>query len=129
MKNPIYWCFVIALTGSLVSLYYGEILWIEPCRICWYQRVALFPLALILGIGLFRGDPTLSYYALPLSLFGFCAAAMQAIGIHFPTLQICSRECAKVTFSLFGMIPFPDLSAGCFALVTILLFSYHRGRT
>ena len=117
MKSPIYWCFVIALSGCAVSLYYGEILMIEPCRMCWYQRVALFPLALVLGVGFVRGGKSFIAYALPLAIFGFAVAVIQALGIHFPSLQICSREWAKAIFSMLGFITFPDLSAIGFGLL------------
>ncbi len=121
-KNLLYFCWLIVLLGCAVSLYYGEILMIEPCRMCWYQRMALFPLALLLGVGTYRNDRTVIGYAIPLCAFGMIVALLQAIGIHFPSLQICGRECAKPIFSLFGWITFPDLSAAGFALVGSILF-------
>ena len=128
MKNPLYWCFVIALAGCSASLYYGEILGVEPCSLCWYQRIALFPLALILGMGLFRGDKHAASYAFPLSIFGFAVGLVQAIDLHFPHLRICSKECAKATFSIFGFVTFPDLSVIGFGLIAILLFVYYFGK-
>ncbi len=124
MKHLLYLSWVIALIGCTASLYYGEILMIEPCRMCWYQRMALFPLALILGIGTYRDDRTAVLYALPFALFGFVIALIQAIGIHFPSLQVCGKECAKPIFSMFGWLTFPDLSAVGFALIGALLLSY-----
>jgi disulfide bond formation protein DsbB len=121
-KNLLYFCWLIVLLGCAVSLYYGEILMIEPCRMCWYQRMALFPLALLLGVGTYRNDRTVIRYAIPLCAFGMIVAVLQAIGIHFPSFQICGRECAKPIFSLFGWITFPDLSAAGFALVGSILF-------
>jgi disulfide bond formation protein DsbB len=94
---------------------------IEPCRMCWYQRMALFPLTLILGIGIYRHDRSMIYYALPLSIFGMIAALSQSAGIHFPFLQICSQECAKPIFSMLDAITFPDLSALGFAFISFVL--------
>jgi disulfide bond formation protein DsbB len=88
--------------------------------------MALFPLALILGIGLFRGDKQMIAYAFPLSLFGLAVGLIQAIDIHFPSLRVCSKECGKATFSIFGLITFPDLSVIGFGLIAILLFKYSR---
>jgi disulfide bond formation protein DsbB len=122
-KKSIYVCWLIVLIGCAVSLYYGEILMIEPCRMCWYQRMALFPLALILGIGIYRNDRTSILYAIPLCVFGLIIALIQALGIHFPSFQICEKECAKPIFSLFGWITFPDLSAAGFALISALLIT------
>jgi len=123
MKNFLYWCWVVALLGCGASLYYGEILMIEPCRMCWYQRMALFPLALILGIAAYRNDRSAVRYAIPLAVFGFAAAAVQAVGIHFPSFQLCGKECAKPIFTLLGLT-FPDLSALGFAAIGIILSFY-----
>lgn len=123
MKNPLYVCWLIALIGCGASLYYGEILMIEPCRMCWYQRMALFPLALILGIATYRNDLGVVRYALPLAAFGFVMALIQAIGIHFPSFQMCGKECAKPIFSIFGFLTFPDLSAFGFVLIGVLLLN------
>ena len=124
MKNPLYLCWVIVLFGCAVSLYYGEILMIDPCRMCWYQRMALFPLAVILGVGCYKNDRSVVRYALPICFFGMIVALLQAIGIHFPHFQICGKECAKPIFSLFGWITFPDLSAVGFALIGAMLFTF-----
>lgn len=121
MKNSLYWGWVIALAGCGASLYYGELLMIEPCRMCWYQRIALFPLALILGIAAYRNDRSVIRYAYPMAAFGFAVALIQAVGIHFPSLQICGKECAKPIFTFLGAT-FPDLSAIGFLAIGVLLF-------
>lgn len=126
MKNPLYWCWIVVLIGCAVSIYYGEILMIEPCRMCWYQRMALFPLGLILGIGLYRNDRSMVFYALPLSIFGAAVAFLQAIGIHFPFLRVCRKECANSVFSILGVVTFPDLSAFGLIGITVILFLTFR---
>jgi len=127
MKNPIYWCWIIALAGCGVSLYYGEMLMIDPCRLCWYQRLALFPLALVLGIGAYSNDSSSIRYAAPLCAFGGAVALIQTLGIHFPSLQICGKECAKPFFSMLGGITFSDLSLAGFATIGAILFISCRG--
>src|SRR3990167_7790491 len=107
----IYCSWIIALIGTALSLYFGEFSMLEPCRLCWYQRVALFPLALILGIAAYVGDRTVVKYALPLSFFGAAVAFYQAMEIHFPVPEICGKTCSEPIFSLFGYFTFPDLSA------------------
>ncbi|HSX38453.1 MAG TPA: disulfide bond formation protein B [Chlamydiales bacterium] len=125
MKSLLYWCWIIALLGSLISIYYGEILMIEPCRMCWYQRIALFPLAFILGVGTYWEDRGVFRYACPLVIIGILSSVVQAISIHFPKVQICGTECAKPIFSIFGWISFPDLSVlGFLAIGVLLLISF-----
>jgi len=128
-RYSLYLAWVIALAGFILSLYYGELLGIEPCRLCWYQRMALFPLALILGIAVYRDDHNIFVYALPLAGFGLIVALYQALSIRFPIFQAafeCGKECAKPIFMLFGSVTFPDLSVLGFALILSLVFSTRK---
>ncbi|MBE3563987.1 MAG: disulfide bond formation protein B, partial [Hydrogenibacillus schlegelii] len=61
---------LVALAASLGSLFLSEVLRYLPCELCWYQRICMFPLALLLGIAAFRKDAGIVVYALPLSLIG-----------------------------------------------------------
>jgi disulfide bond formation protein DsbB len=101
---------------------------LEPCRLCWYQRVCLFPLALILAIGIYRNDKGVLYYVLPLCICGGVVAFYQALGTHYPSLAICSKECAKSIFSLplLDWMTFPDLSFFGFAVMGAFLFVAYK---
>ena len=62
--------FLIALAATLGALFIGEVLGQTPCTLCWYQRIAMFPLVPILGLSLWRGDGMARLYGLPLALAG-----------------------------------------------------------
>ena len=66
--------FLIAFAATLGALYIGEVLGRTPCVLCWYQRIAMFPLSLLLGIAMFRGDTGVRLYVLPLALVGLLVA-------------------------------------------------------
>lgn len=125
----LYFAWLISLTGVFISLYYGEILNVEPCRLCWYQRASLFPLFLILGIGAFRDDRGILFYALPLAFLGFFIATYQVLEVYFPILRspaLCGTR-ASCTESVFqiGFLSFPVLSATGFGLLSgLLLFLF-----
>ena len=58
----LYIAWAIALAATLGALFIGEVLGQAPCHLCWYQRIAMFPLALILGLATLSGDlGTVSY--------------------------------------------------------------------
>jgi disulfide bond formation protein DsbB len=62
--------FLIAATATGGSLYYSEVAHFEPCRYCWYQRIAMYPQALILAIAAFRRDTAIKLYLIPLAAIG-----------------------------------------------------------
>lgn len=106
MKWILYSAWLIAFASFLGSLYYGEVLGFEPCRLCWYQRIAMFPLALLLGVATYRKDASIIRYCLPLALIGGFVALTQSMGQLFPSLHLdalCgeSTPCTKA-----GVAPF-----------------------
>ena len=123
----LYLAWALALGGFCISVFFGEILQHEPCPLCWYQRIALFPLAIILGIAAYRNDRGIVSYTLPLAILGGMTALFQILQIHFPILQetgICSlgESCSETVFTLFGFLDLPTLSAIGFILIAALLW-------
>lgn len=116
-KYAFYVAWVCCLIGVLFSVYSGEILGIEPCRLCWYQRCALFPLTLLLGVALYRDDRRFLPYALILAAAGLLLALAQ---IFIPT-SLCSHDCTEKT-AILWFLTLPMISAIGFAIIFFLLF-------
>lgn len=128
----LYFAWVISLIGFLCSLYIGEVLHLEPCSLCWYQRTALFPLALLLGIMAFRDDRKFIGYCLVLAVAGELFAIYQILEQYFPALRtaaFCGQtaSCRESIFTLFGFLTFPMFSAIGFLLIGIFLCCALRG--
>jgi disulfide bond formation protein DsbB len=118
---------LIALLSTLGALFSSEIMGLEPCVLCWYQRIAMFPLALMLGFALLPFDARVVRYALPLALVGAVTAAYHTLlfwGLVPKDLVPCGQgpSCAEVKFELLGFITLPLLSLTAFALIVILLW-------
>lgn len=113
---------VIALVGTLLSLFYSAILMEEPCTLCWYQRIALFPLSVQLGIAAYHKDFPFAKYAYPLCVFGFLIAVYQSILPLMPVPKSCGTggDCSE-PMPLFLGIPFPWLSALGFVLIALFI--------
>ncbi len=123
----LYFAWAIALFGFCLSVFFGEVLQHEPCPLCWYQRIALFPLVLLLGIAAYRNDLNIVSYALPLSLLGALTALFQISEKYFPILQkagVCNLgdTCSQSVFTLFGFLDLPTVSFIGFLLISGLLF-------
>ena len=121
-KNALYLAWLISLIGFCMSVFYGEILGNAPCPLCWYQRLSLFPLVILLGMAVYRGDSMIVPYALPIACFGGVVAivhSLQPYVAFLRGLRICSlgTPCTHSGFSLL----FPAISALGFFLIAIFL--------
>lgn len=65
---------LVALASTLGALFFSEVMQFEPCVLCWYQRIAMFPLVFVLGASAYTDDAGGVKYALPLALAGWAAA-------------------------------------------------------
>ncbi len=116
---------LVALTATLGSLYYSEIAGFEPCRLCWYQRIAMYPLPVILGIAAWRRDAAVRWYALPLAAGGSLIAGYHWLLQRIPALDAgaCSAgvPCTAAWVERFGFVTIPYMALSAFALVAVLL--------
>ena len=124
---------LLASVSTTISLFFSTVLEYEPCVLCWYQRMCLFPMVLILGAGLFPTfDRSVIKYALPLSIAGGLTALYHSLlyaGIIPESIQPCSKgvSCTEKYFELFGFVSIPMLSFIAFStLVALLLFLKRR---
>jgi hypothetical protein len=119
----LYFAYLITLFAVFGSLYASEILGYKPCSFCWYQRVFLFPLAIILPIAAYRKDKTIIRYVIYLPLIGAFIALLQTF-ISYVNIDnlFCGSECAKSTVKLFGIIDFSIISFFGFSGIFLSLF-------
>jgi disulfide bond formation protein DsbB len=117
-RYVLYYAFLIAFVGLLISVFYGEILGIEPCRLCWYQRIAIAPLALFLGIAASRNERRLAIYTLPFAYFGAVVALYQSLTRLFPALH-SSTICGAHHCNIGGIPPYFGL-LGFIAIIYLI---------
>jgi len=112
----------IAMGGSL---WFSEAANFPPCQLCWYQRIAMYPLVIILAVGAARRDGAAAVYALALALVGGLIALYHTALEWFPALDAgaCSATtpCTLVWFRTFGVISLPVLALTAFALIAVIL--------
>ncbi|WP_047392691.1 disulfide bond formation protein B [Chitinibacter sp. ZOR0017] len=119
---------LVAAVSTLGALFFSEVLAVPPCTLCWYQRIAMFPLVLILAPALFPLDRGVVRYALPLSVVGLGTAIFHwllQLGLISPSASPCAQgsSCAEVSISWFGWLTIPLLSVLGFALICLLLIA------
>ena len=128
-----YLAWTTALVATVGSLAFSEILHLTPCTLCWYQRIAMYPLVLVIGVGIVLGDRRVALYALPASVIGLAIAAYHNL-LYYDILPEGIGQCAlgvsctERQLELFG-VPFltiPTMSLIAFAAITVTLTLCHR---
>jgi len=122
----LFFCWLIAMTATLGSLFFSNVMGYEPCVLCWYQRIFMYPLAVILPLALFPLDRSIVRYALPISIIGLGFAVCHYLlymGFIPEDLQPCGEgaSCANVNLEMFGFITIPMLSILSYAGIILLL--------
>lgn len=123
------WLVAAVATGG--SLFLSQVIGLPPCVLCWYQRIFLFPLVVVLGFGLFPTDRRVVRYALPLVAFGWLVAGYHNLvyaGVVPENLQPCTRgvSCSEESLELFGVLSIPLLSLLAFTALAGLLLAVTR---
>ena len=124
----------VSLVGTLMSLYYSNVELLEPCVLCWYQRILLYPLVVIGLVGALTKDKYAKFYILPLSLAGTFLA-----GYHyliqktdwFEQIGTCSANnpCNAIDLEYLGFITIPFLSFLAFNAISIVTaYAWYQSR-
>lgn len=125
--HPISWAWVVALTAMSGSLYFSAGVGFVPCHLCWYQRIAMYPLVFVLGVGLLRADADVWKFAIPLPLVGFAISAYHVLIQLQPSIQLsqcdAAAPCSARYLAVFGFISIPVMAGAAFLLITALLLT------
>lgn len=113
-RHAAFWGFLVALVAILGSLFYSNVVGYEACSLCWWQRVLIYPQALIFLIALIKKDDSPFLYAVPLAtIAGIIALYQVYINLGGASLLPCTvagSACAKVYVKAFGFITIPVMS-------------------
>lgn len=120
---PLAWA--VALTCTLGSLYLSEVAKFPPCILCWYQRIAMYPLVVVLGVAALRRDRTVGWYAVPLAGIGLCISVYHYLVERFPDSVSfsCSADvpCTTVWVWKFHFLSIPGMAGIGFATILTLV--------
>jgi disulfide bond formation protein DsbB len=122
----VFGCWVVASMSTLGALFFSEIMELPPCVLCWYQRIFMFPLVLLLPVGLFPFDARVVRYALPLALAGWLVSLFQVllvVGLIPEAIRPCTQgvPCSEVQIQWLGFVNIPLLSFIAFSTMIALL--------
>lgn len=130
-KYILYLSWLQALIATLGSLYYSEIRHFTPCVLCWYQRILMYPLVIIIAIGILRRDKGVYLYVLPLSILGSLIAFYHVLlqkGFLPEAVAPCQigASCTTKFVGYFGFVTIPVMSLTAFIIITVCMLIYRQ---
>lgn len=131
----IFTCWLIAMAALFGSLFFSEVMGLQPCVLCWWQRVFIYPLAVLFLVAMLtqgqKVDRAVVRYTLPLAIIGLGFAIYHYLvysGFIPESLQPCSKElsCAEINLELMGFITIPMLSIFAYSAIISLLLIFRK---
>jgi disulfide bond formation protein DsbB len=119
---------IVALTATLGSLYLSDIVHLIPCKFCWYQRIAMYPIALIALLGAWRKDGGARLYIVALAVIGSGIAIWHRALQQWPSLDsgACAAvgpPCSAPYIKQFGFVTIPYMALSAFLLILVLTWA------
>lgn len=131
--------FIVSFGALVSSMFYSNVIGFDPCELCWWQRVFIYPQAVLFAIAFYNErvnkirDSFVFIYSFALSLFGAFIALFQYYGQMFnpDILAVCESQgvsCSKIFFVSFGYITIPMMSLTAYAILILLYFVQRQGK-
>lgn len=123
--------FLIALTATSGSLFFSQIANFDPCELCWFQRIFMYPLVILFGLAWYWKENSIYKYTFPLVTLGWLIAVYHNYiyyqGLKSTFCRITSHaSCITPYFTEFGFITIPVMSLTAFSLIGFLLFTLNK---
>ncbi len=124
-----YLAWVTALVATVGSLFFSEVMGLPPCLLCWYQRIAMYPLVVVIGSGIVMRDRRMKYYALPLCLIGLVISLYHNLlyyGLVPESIAPCTAgiSCTSRQIEWLGFVTIPLMGLAAFIGLSVCLLFY-----
>ena len=126
-RHPLAWAWIVSLVATTGSLYFSDGVGLIPCLWCWYQRIAMYPLAVVLAVAFLRNDPAVWRFALPLPCIGFVMSVYHVLLQYQVAIEIvpCTvgAPCSGRYMMIFGFISIPWMAGAASLFIAALLLT------
>ena len=128
VSYTLYFAWLVSVIATGGSLYLSEVAGFIPCELCWFQRIFMYPLVLLLGMACFKSDKHIIPYMLPLSIIGGCFSIYHICEQKFGAPSVCTGTvpCSGEYINLLGFVTIPMLALTAFILITIVSWISYR---
>jgi disulfide bond formation protein DsbB len=132
LDNLLYIAWIQAILAMAGSLYFSEIAKFPPCILCWYQRICMYPIVLLIPVGIIKKDKqNIPFFVLPLAIIGTAISAYHNL-LYWKILPesaapcLAGVSCTTKFIEFFGFVTIPFLSFLGFVVVVATMVLYRR---
>lgn len=127
IENALLVMWVFAFSATLGSLYFSEIRGYEPCELCWYQRILMYPLVLIIGVAIVQKNAKIALTTLVFSSIGALTSlyhyGIQKLDFLRDSAPSCGRvSCTGEYVNYFGFVTIPFMALTAFVAIAVISF-------
>ncbi|KAA0944359.1 disulfide bond formation protein B [Sporosarcina sp. ANT_H38] len=124
LENSLILIWTVAFVATLGSLYFSEVRGYEPCTLCWYQRILMYPIVLISGVALFQKNvriaSTLAVFSIVGGSISLYHYGLQKITFLSESAPVCGNvSCTGQYINYLGFITIPFLALTAFLIILI----------
>ncbi|WP_137789444.1 disulfide oxidoreductase [Bacillus sp. E(2018)] len=125
-NKPLLIAWIASIISMVGSLFFSEVMKFVPCNFCWYQRILMYPLVILLGVAFYQQDHKVTRYVLPLSILGIIVSGYHYALQKIPALkafEVCTSgvPCSGQYINWLGFITIPLLAFAGFTIITICM--------
>jgi disulfide bond formation protein DsbB len=125
-NKPLLIAWIASIVSMVGSLFFSEVMKFVPCNFCWYQRILMYPLVILLGVAFYQQDHKVTRYVLPLSIMGIIVSGYHYALQKIPALkafEVCTSgvPCSGQYINWLGFITIPLLAFVGFTTITICM--------
>lgn len=129
----VYMAWLINIVALFGSLFYSEVLEYPPCTLCWYQRICIYPLTIILAVGFLKKDENVAWYTLPLVSVGWIISSYHNL-LYFKiipeAIKTCTSgvSCTSKQIEYLGFVTIPLMAFTALTLTFILMVLFLKNK-
>ena len=129
----IYIAWIINIISFAGSMYFSNIMMLPPCTLCWYQRICIFPMSLILAAGFLLKDKNVIWYTMPLAVIGWIISFYHNL-LYYKVISqaiiACSSgvSCTAKQIEYLGFVTIPLMALTSLTLTIILLIKFYTAQ-
>lgn len=127
----IYFAWLVNIVALIGSMYFSNVMMLPPCTLCWYQRICIFPLSLLLAVGFLKKDDNIFFYTFPLVAIGWVISLYHNLlyyKIIPEAIKMCTSgiSCTSKQIEIMGFITIPLMAFTSLTITLILLILFYQ---